>query len=84
MQLDKKSVPNMLFGISVEVSSSNSDTWISSGIKWSTCTYMKNGSKYKLPTKALKYSIMCHCRMIFVPFHIGTNFNHHNEIFVTT
>lgn len=48
MVVERKSVPNMLFGISVETSPlfSNSRNWTSSGIKWNTCIYKKNGSEF--------------------------------------
>lgn len=48
MLVERKSVPNMLFGISVQTSPlfSNSRNWTSSGIKWNTCIYKKNGSEF--------------------------------------
>lgn len=48
MVVERKSVPNMLFGISVQTSPlfSNSRNWTSSGIKWNTCIYKKNGSEF--------------------------------------
>ncbi|XP_061167756.1 oncostatin-M-specific receptor subunit beta-like isoform X1 [Saccostrea echinata] len=51
IQVDKKSVHNMLFGISVEVRSpgSSSPNWTSSGIKWNNCIYEKNGKPLIAP-----------------------------------
>lgn len=53
MVVERKSVPNMLFGISVETSPlfSNSRNWTSSGIKWNTCIYKKNGKPLIAPSR---------------------------------
>ena len=55
MKVERRSVPNMLFGLSVEVSPSRSSSrnWTSSGIKWNTCIYKKNGSRSLLLHKQI-------------------------------